>query len=496
MASILPSLHRAAPRLTRRLFDSLPKQTPQWQLQARRAFKTVPARPAIAISNVSTVSSKTPSQSSSFARSFKAYRVKFLKAFFPRLTRKPVGYWLLFSAANVFGIVVFGGLTRLTESGLSITEWKPVTGALPPSGESEWEAEFQKYQSSPEFKLLNPNMTMDEFKKIYYMEWTHRLWGRFVGVTFVVPAVLFIVAGKVSKPMAGRILGIAGLIGLQGFLGWWMVSSGLKDHLFAPGSHPRVSQYRLVAHLGTAFLCYSAMFWNGLQILREQKLASNIEAARGTLERLKNPRLRVFQRSIAMLAGLVFITAMSGGFVAGLDAGLIYNDFPWMGQGWIPPLDELLSDFYSQKADGRDLWWRNALENPSLAQLDHRVLATTTFTAVIALFTYSRFSPTIVKLLPNASKRAVHGVLGFACLQVALGISTLLYLVPLPLASAHQAGSLALLSYVLLLGSRTWLPNKRFLQLLQKRKISPGSVANQRGGINSLHANRHVTAKN
>ena len=315
---------------------------------------------------------------------------------------------------------------------------------------------------------------MSEFKKIYYMEWTHRLWGRFVGVSFVLPAVYFIARRKVSKSMALRIAGIGGLIGFQGMLGWWMVKSGLKDDLFAPGSHPRVSQYRLVAHLGTAFLCYSAMLWNGLQILRERKLLGNLEAAQTILARLRNPRLRTFQTFIGALATLVFVTAMSGGFVAGLDAGLIYNDFPWMGANLIPPKEELLSDFYSQKADGRDLWWRNALENPSLAQLDHRVLATATFSAIVALFAYSRFSSKAKNLIPIASRKAMHGVLGFACLQVALGISTLIYLVPLPLASAHQAGSLALLSYVLILGSRTWLPSPRFSALLAKRMAVAG----------------------
>ena len=270
-------------------------------------------------------------------------------------------------------------------------------------------------------------------------------------------------------------MGIGGLVGFQGLLGWWMVKSGLKDDLFAPGSHPRVSQYRLVAHLGTAFFCYSAMLWSGLEILREQKLLANLERARYALQRLQNPKLRTFRTAIAALAGLVFFTAMSGGFVAGLDAGLIYNNFPWMGQDWLPPKDELLSDFYSKKADGRDLWWRNAFENPSLAQLDHRILATTTFSAVVALFAYSRFLKA-KKVLPFASGKAMHGVLGFACLQVALGISTLVYLVPVPLASAHQAGSLALLSYVLILASRTWIPSPRISALLAKRIAKFGST--------------------
>ncbi|KAL9124651.1 MAG: hypothetical protein Q9217_006037 [Psora testacea] len=505
MTSILPALRQAAPRLTRQLFQS-PHRCPgnvglrvTHGKRSRASFSNVrnfgasAPKASIATGHAFGPESQAVSSLSSLSESIKA-RVNPAKgAFFPETTQKSVAYWLLGSAASVFGIVVFGGLTRLTESGfvpfsplldwlltrprLSITEWRPVTGSLPPFNEEDWDAEFSKYRSSPEFKLLNPNMTMSEFKKIYYMEWTHRLWGRFVGLSFAVPAIYFIARRRVSKSMALRITGIGGLIGFQGVLGWWMVKSGLKDDLFAPGSHPRVSQYRLVAHLGTAFLCYSAMLWNGLQILRERKLLSNLESAQTILARLRNPRLRIFRASIGALAVLVFTTAMSGGFVAGLDAGLIYNDFPWMGASWTPPKAELLSDFYSQKADGRDLWWRNMFENPSLAQLDHRVLATTTFGAVVALFVYARYSPKAKRLIPIGSRKAMHGVLGFACLQVALGISTLIYLVPLPLASAHQAGSLALLSYVLILASRTWLPNPRLSALLAKRMVAAGPPA-------------------
>ncbi|KAI4243008.1 MAG: hypothetical protein L6R40_003699 [Gallowayella cf. fulva] len=351
---------------------------------------------------------------------------------------------------------------------LSITEWRPVTGSLPPRSAKDWAAEFSKYRSSPEFKLLNPHMTLDEFKSIYYMEWAHRLWGRVVGVSFLLPAAYFIARRKVSAPMAGKIVGIAGLIGFQGFLGWWMVKSGLKDDLFAPGSHPRVSQYRLTAHLGTAFVCYTAMLWNGLSILREHKLLADPQAAMKLFERLKSPELRIFRRSVGALAVLVFCTAMSGGLVAGLDAGLIYNEFPYMGLGLTPPKSELFSDFYSHTPDKSDIWWRNALENPSLVQLDHRILATTTFTSVMGLWAYTKFSPTLRTMLPIACKKGMHGVVGFVGLQVALGITTLLYLVPLPLASAHQAGSLALLSSVIILGGRTWVP-RRAARLVAKR---------------------------
>ena len=344
----------------------------------------------------------------------------------------------------------------------------------------DWNTEFNLYRASPEFQRLNPHMTLSEFKSIYYMEWTHRVWGRLVGISFILPAVYFIARRKVSTQMARRVTGIGALIGFQGVLGWWMVKSGLKDDLFAPGSHPRVSQYRLVAHLGTAFACYSAMLWNGLSILRTHKLLGNPEAAEVILGRLRNPRLRVFRNSVGALAILVFVTAMSGGLVAGLDAGLIYNEFPYMGVGLTPPKSELFSNFYSHTVDGRDIWWRNPLENPSLVQLDHRIMATTTFTSIMALWGYSRYAPSVRKLLPIACRKGMHGVVGFAWLQVILGISTLLYLVPLPLASAHQAGSLALLSYVLVLGSRSWLPNQRVLQMLARRYTTGVTSATRR----------------
>ncbi|CAG7989590.1 unnamed protein product [Penicillium salamii] len=402
------------------------------------------------------------------------------KSSFPKISDKAVAYWLLGSAASVFGIVVFGGLTRLTESGLSITEWRPVTGSLPPMNAEHWESEFAKYRASPEFQLLNPNMTLSEFKSIYYMEWIHRLWGRFVGMSFVLPAVYFVARKKVSTPMAWRLFGIAGLIGFQGFLGWWMVKSGLKDDLFAPGSHPRVSQYRLTAHLGAAFTCYVAMLWNGLAILRSHRLMADAAAGMEQLNALRDPKLALFRRSVAGIALLVFTTVISGGLVAGLDAGLIYNEFPFMGNGLAPPSSELFDARYSRHEDRSDLWWRNMLENPSMVQLDHRILATTTFTVICALMAYTRGSPAMKRFLPAPARKGVHGVFAFACCQVALGISTLLYLVPTPLASAHQAGSLFLLTWVMILGSRVWHPTRtaKLLQMaLKARSQYPANAA-------------------
>ncbi|KND90691.1 Electron transfer protein 1, mitochondrial [Tolypocladium ophioglossoides CBS 100239] len=391
------------------------------------------------------------------------------KRVFPQTSSKGVAYWLLGSAASVFGIVVFGGLTRLTESGLSITEWRPVTGSMPPMSRADWESEFEKYRASPEFKLLNPHMTLAEFKKIYFMEWTHRLWGRVIGMSFVLPALYFIARRRVTPKMAVNLLGISGLIGFQGFIGWWMVKSGLKDDLFAPGSHPRVSQYRLTAHLATAFVCYSWMLLSGLAVLRAHRMLADPKTALNAIQAIKNPALATFRRSAFALAALVFVTAMSGGLVAGLDAGLIYNEFPKMGLGLTPPKSELWDGFYSRNDDGSDLWWRNMLENPSTVQMDHRILAVTTFCCILALFAYSR-SGRVAAVLPRNAKRGATGLVHLVSLQVALGISTLIYMVPLPLASAHQAGSLAVLTGALVLVQRMHVPRPTVRMIEQRLK--------------------------
>ena len=249
-----------------------------------------------------------------------------------------------------------------------------------------------------------------------------------------------------------------------------MVKSGLKDDLFAPGSHPRVSQYRLTAHLGAAFVCYTAMLWNGLSILRTNTLLSHPSRGAGQLSDISAKILSPFRKSVAGLAVLVFVTAMSGGLVAGLDAGMIYNEFPRMGTGFHPPKSELFDPFYSHREDQKDLWWRNMLENPSTVQLNHRVLATTTFTAVLGLWAYSRFNPSVRAKLPPSARKGMLGVVHLVLLQVTLGISTLIYLVPTPLAAAHQAGSLALLTGVMVLGNRVWVNKATWKLVVNKMK--------------------------
>ncbi|OJD21447.1 hypothetical protein ACJ73_07210 [Blastomyces percursus] len=489
MASAVPMFRSLAPRFPKQFFTCRQclRKEPQFNSSSRRWIGMLPFRTAPSTRFTPFTSAAARIQNTSILRSasFASLSASTAKAAtnaasagkskYPDVSSKIVAYWLLGSAASVFGLIVFGGLTRLTESGLSITEWKPVTGSLPPFNADDWESEFSKYRSSPEYQVLNPNMTLSEFKSIYYMEWIHRQWGRFVGLSFVLPAAYFFATKRVAKPMARRLLGISGLIGFQGFIGWWMVKSGLVEDLFAPGSHPRVSQYRLTAHLGTAFVCYTAMLWNGLAILRSHRLLKDPAKGMEILNALRHPKLSIFRKSVAGLALLVFTTVMSGGLVAGLDAGLIYNEFPWMGEGLAPPTSELFSAHYSRLADKTDLWWRNMLENPSLVQLNHRILALTTFSSVMSLWAYTHFSPTIKQLLPKVAKKGMHGVVGFTFLQVSLGISTLIYLVPMHLASAHQTGSLLLLTWVLVLGGRIWHPSRtaRLLQMAAKMNRGP-----------------------
>ncbi|PSN75131.1 electron transfer protein 1, mitochondrial precursor [Corynespora cassiicola Philippines] len=487
MASLhhaFPHLRAAVPRLSRRLAAARPCLSPPSRaplpasrsiapqpsvLQSVRWKSTQPLRssaatsPAVAATEGSAIADAATAAAKGEAKSNS----------WPKTSSKSVAYWLLGSAASVFGIVVFGGLTRLTESGLSITEWRPVTGSMPPMNQDDWESEFAKYRDSPEFVRLNSSMTLPEFKQIYWMEWTHRLWGRVIGVTFLLPTIYFVARRRVTPSMAWKLTGICGMIGFQGFIGWWMVKSGLKDDLFAPGSVPRVSQYRLTAHLGAAFAVYCSMILTGLSILKEHRLLADPAKAAERLNTLKHPALRLFRGSVVGLCLLVFTTAMSGALVAGLDAGLIYNEFPYMGLGLTPPKKELFDPFYSHVPDHSDLWWRNMLENPSLVQLDHRILATTTFTAVMSLFAYTRFSGAVRSKLPRDAKKGVMGMAHLVWMQAALGISTLLYMVPTWLAATHQAGALALLTGAVVLYSRTSMPRRAIMRQIFKPHAAP-----------------------
>ena len=331
-----------------------------------------------------------------------------------------IGYWLLTVAGVVFLMIAIGGLTRLTQSGLSMTEWKPIMGTLPPLNDSDWQEMFEKYQESPEYQKVNQGMSMEDFRGIFWFEYGHRVLGRFIGLIFAVPFLFFLVTRSIKKTLFPRLLLLFCLGGAQGVIGWWMVKSGLVDR-------PDVSHYRLTIHLGMAFMLYVALLWTGLEQLR-QKIV---------------PALRTMAVPATVILGMVYITVLSGGLVAGLDAGQQYNTFPLMGGNVIP--------------DGlwvQDPWYNNLTENSLTVQFIHRVFAITT-AAVVMGFWYVLGT----KSLPPAAQRARHAMLLAVILQVTLGISTLLSFVWIPLASAHQMGAVVLLSTMVWLAHELWRPN-------------------------------------
>ena len=328
--------------------------------------------------------------------------------------RKQIALWLFVCCALIFSMVVLGGVTRLTGSGLSMVDWKPVTGFIPPLDERAWQKEFSSYQQSPEYQKINIRMDLEGFKKIYWFEFAHRVLGRTIGVVFLLPFLYFLVRRKIDKPLVPKLVIMFVLGGLQGLLGWYMVKSGLVDN-------PHVSQYRLTAHLVAAVAIYSYIFWVALGLLYEKSNPSPSET---------NPSLNRFGMIVAVL---VFITLVSGGFVAGTKAGHAYNTFPLMGGQWIPEGIMMLEPAY-----------RNFFDNIATVQFDHRVLAVITFLTISGFWLYT--------LRGNSSRHVrlgTHLLIVMAVLQVAMGIGTLLLHVPVTLAAAHQAGALMLFTIVL-----------------------------------------------
>lgn len=325
--------------------------------------------------------------------------------------RRSVAIWLLVCCGLVFAMVVLGGFTRLTGSGLSMVDWRPLMGALPPLNEQQWQRIFEMYQQSPQYQLVNSHMDVAEFRSIFWLEYLHRLLGRIIGVAFLVPFVAFVFMGYIRKQEWLKYLLMFVLGGAQGLLGWYMVKSGLIDM-------PHVSQYRLTAHLVAAFLIYSYMLWVALSLL----FPADAGAA-------KHPLYRKSQG----LGAIIVVTIVSGGFVAGLKAGKIYNTFPLMGEDLIPP--GLLA---------MQPTWRNLFENMVTVQFDHRWLALTTFTLIVVFWFRARKSG-----LPARARVAVNALLHTAVLQVALGISALLLAVPILLGVAHQAVAMLLLTVTL-----------------------------------------------
>lgn len=326
--------------------------------------------------------------------------------------RLQVAAWLLACCALVFAMVVVGGVTRLTRSGLSIVEWQPILGALPPVSEAQWLETFDKYKLTPEYLKVNQGMSLDAFKGIFWWEYFHRLLGRMIGFVFLLPLVWFWWRRRIDRPLALKLAGIFVLGGLQGAMGWYMVKSGLVDD-------PRVSQYRLTAHLSIAFAIYAAMLWTALGLLYRDPVAANA------------PRLRGFAWVITAVTAYMVVT---GGFVAGIRAGFAYNTFPLMNGHWVPPEIFMLEP-----------WYANFFNNMATVQFDHRLGAW-----LLALLVPWFWLRARREALNPRAKLAIGLLLGMLALQNALGIATLLLAVPVPLAAAHQGGAVLLLTAALL----------------------------------------------
>ncbi|MGE0744877.1 MAG: COX15/CtaA family protein [Rhodospirillales bacterium] len=332
----------------------------------------------------------------------------------PDTSQRAVAIWLLACCAMVFVMVVLGGVTRLTESGLSIVSWQPVTGALPPLSQHDWQVQFDAYKATPEFAKRNFWMDVGDFKTIFWMEYLHRLWGRLIGLAFAAPFAWFVLRGHIRGPLAWKLAGILALGAAQGAMGWYMVASGLVDR-------PDVSHYRLAAHLLLAFAIHAAMF-------------------RVALGLLDGPPRHGAGAPLAGHGRLVLwwslVVILWGAFVAGLDAGKIYNTFPLMGGEVVPAV-----------AFSMTPWPLDLVENAATVQFVHRWLAIALVAIVLALWARARRFA-----VPPRLRLAADLLAAMALLQAAIGVATLLTEVWIPLAALHQAGAFALFTLALWFG--------------------------------------------
>ena len=347
--------------------------------------------------------------------------------------RRAIRLWLFAVAALVFAMVLVGGATRLTESGLSITEWRPVMGVVPPLNDAQWQTEFRHYQEIPQYRELNSGMSLDAFKSIYWWEWTHRLLGRLIGVAFLLPFLWFLWRGWIGPGLRGRLWLIFGLGALQGAVGWWMVASGLANRV-------EVSQYRLATHLVLACIIYIAMLWTAAQLGRDKSaVVERRKAGEGGPVRLR-------MSAVALLI-LVLAQIYLGALVAGLRAGYIYNTWPLIDGGLIPQAARLFST---------SPLWRNFFENALTVQFDHRMLA---YTIWICALLHA------IDAARTAGKgTALAGAITLAAavtLQAALGIWTLLEVAPLSLSLFHQAMAMLVLTAATLHAARVAEPALR-----------------------------------
>ncbi|MBV9247823.1 MAG: COX15/CtaA family protein [Acetobacteraceae bacterium] len=332
-----------------------------------------------------------------------------------RRSRRLVAAWLFAVAAMVLMMIVLGGLTRLTGSGLSIMEWAPLGGALPPVSDAEWRRLFDLYRQIPQYSLVNEGFGLEGFKHIFWLEWIHRLWGRLIGLAFVVPLILFWIKGRLNSRLKLRLILLLLLGGLQGAIGWFMVASGFFPEATA------VSPYRLVAHLGMALLLYSVLIWTGLTVLRPAPQRATAQ-----------PLLRLL--SVCCFA-LVVVTIIAGGFVAGTHAGMDYNTFPLMDGRLLPVGYSRLEPFA-----------RNLTENIAAVQFDHRALATLVLVAITTTAVIGFAAPR-----PAPVQAALTAFVLSVLAQYPLGVATLLLIVPADLATAHQVGAFLVLAASILL---------------------------------------------
>lgn len=332
-----------------------------------------------------------------------------------RRSRRLVAAWLLAIAAMVLVMIILGGITRLTGSGLSIMEWAPLAGALPPISDTEWQRLYHLYRQIPQFALLNADIGLDGFKRIFWLEWLHRLWGRLIGLAFLGPLLWFWATGRIERRLRLRLALLFGLGALQGAVGWFMVASGFFPEATA------VSPYRLVIHLALALVLYAALLWTGLSVL--WPLPPRPSAHRA---------LRVLAW---VCCTLVVLTILAGGLVAGTHAGLDYNTFPLMDGRLVPAGYATLQPFL-----------RNLTENIAAVQFDHRLLAT--LTALATLITFAVGTALGASRAVGASLLALIAV---TASQYTLGIATLLLVVPVALAAAHQALAVLLFTATIVL---------------------------------------------
>jgi heme a synthase len=320
---------------------------------------------------------------------------------------RAIAGWLIACCALVFAIIVVGGITRLTHSGLSITEWQPIVGTLPPLSDADWQLAFDKYRQTPEYLQVNKGMTLEAFKRIFWWEYAHRLLGRLIGVAFLLPFLWFALRRRIPRGYGWKLAGIFALGGLQGALGWYLVKSGLV-------ADPRVSQFRLTAHLMLAFLIFGGMLWVALSLLFPRPAESMTDAARSA---------RRWAIAILVLVAAMIVT---GGFVAGIRAGFAYNTFPLMNGEIVPPEILMLEPV-----------WRNFFWNIATVQFDHRLGAWLLCFLVPVLWWKLRHAPDV----PRRATVGGHALLAMLVVQLGIGITTLLFVVPLPLAAMHQAGA-------------------------------------------------------